>query len=82
MIKLFKVGQLSLEYLLFAQQYSEAALNHVNTLYLADVEKAVELENQVRRDRQILVNLRTDAKLKMSTLSAYEQMLKTPLGKA
>lgn len=44
MIKLFKVGQLSLEYLLFAQQYSEAALTHSQTLYLADCEKARQLQ--------------------------------------
>ena len=36
MIKLFKIGQLSLEYLLFAQQYSEAALSHENRLYIND----------------------------------------------
>ena len=38
LIKLFKVGQLSLEYLVFAQQYSEAALSQSSQEYEEDLQ--------------------------------------------
>lgn len=82
LIKLFKTGQLSIEYLLFMQQYSEAQLAHAQSQHRAAADKASALEKEVLRDRQTVLNLRADCKLKWESLNAYEQMLKKPLGKA
>ena len=72
LIKLFKTGQLSLEYLLFTQQFSEAALSKAQSSYQEDLATCQQLQNSVTKSRQELVNLRADCKLKYATLSTYE----------
>lgn len=70
--KLFKVGQLSLEYLLFVQQYSDANLANSQQLYTEDAKIATELEKEALKLRQEYLNLKSDIKLKRHTLDAYE----------
>ena len=70
--KLFKVGQLSVEYLLFVQQYSDANLANSQQLYTEDAKIATELEKEALKLRQEYLNLKSDIKLKRQTLDAYE----------
>ena len=70
--KLFKVGQLSVEYLLFVQQYSDANLANSQQLYTEDAQIATELEKEALKLRQEYLNLKSDIKLKRHTLDAYE----------
>ena len=70
--KLFKVGQLSVEYLLFVQQYSDANLANSQQLYTEDAKIATELEKEALKLRQEYINLKSDIKLKRHTLDAYE----------
>lgn len=82
LIKLFKVGQLSLESLLFQQQYSEVLVQQTYAAYATDLEKCKPMEQTAKQIRQALVNLQADLKLKKQTLGAYQDLLSTPLGKA
>lgn len=82
LIKLFKVGQLTLEYLTYQHQHADVLLNSELDAYQAKQAEAKPLEEETKRGRQQLLNLRAEAKLKRRTLAAYEQMLQTPLGKA
>lgn len=81
-IKLFKVGQLTLEYLLFLQSQSEFALSSSMRQQQQLKESCVRLEDKVRAKQKLLVNLKAGVKVKQQTLSTYEQMLRQPEGAA
>ena len=56
------------------QELEEATSDDIITE--VDFQKCKELQSQVKEDRQRVVNLRSDCKLKYQTLCQYEQMLK------
>ena len=79
-IKLFKVGQLTLEYLLFAQQQSEHQLDFAEQQYKHQLASCKALEEKVKTRQKTIINLKGDLKVKRQTLKTYEQILKKPEG--
>ena len=64
MIKLFKVGQLSLEYLLFLQSQSEFQLNAAIREQKMQKASCLKLEDKVRQKQKLLVNMKANTKVK------------------
>ena len=48
LIKLFKLGQLTTEYLLYQQKYMDAACHQVDEVYQAQYDKTTALENELK----------------------------------
>ena len=80
MIKLFKVGQLTLEYLMYSQNHSERALVCAEEHYKEQLKQSQALEDQVKDRQRKIVRMKNDLKVKKQTLRTYESLLKKPAG--
>ena len=80
MIKLFKVGQLTTEYLLTAQGHSEGVLQAAEQEYAQQYEACKMLEDKVKDRQRQMISLKQDLKVKKQTLKTFEAMLRQPEG--
>ena len=55
LIKLFKLGQLTTEYLLYQQQYMDNMCEQVDAQYQAQFDKTKSLEDEVK-ENQVIIN--------------------------
>ena len=77
-IKLFKLSQLSIEYLLYTQSYLESLCKALDLQYKHTYEKTHKIEEAIKKYQVELKTMRKELKLKQKTLSTYEYLMKVP----
>ena len=77
-LRLFKLTQFSIEYLLYTQNYLESLCKGLDLEYKATFEKADKYEEMVRKYQHEVKMLRKELKLKQKTLGTYEYLMKLP----
>lgn len=80
-IKLFKLSQLSIEYLLYTQAYLESLCKGLDLQYKHAYEKTGKTEDLIKKYASELKLMRKEIKLKQKTLSTYEYLMKIPAEK-
>ncbi|CDW86485.1 zinc finger protein dzip1l [Stylonychia lemnae] len=78
-IKLFRLSQYSIEYLLYTQNYMESLCKNLDVEYRQTYEKTMKTEEMIRKYQQELKIIRKELKLKQKTLSTYEYLMKLPV---
>lgn len=78
-IKLFRLSQYSIEYLLYTQNYLESLCKTLDVEYRQTYEKTVKTEEAVKKYQSELKLIRKELKLKQKTLSTYEYLMKLPV---
>lgn len=78
LIKVFKLGQLTTEYLMYQQNYLDKMGSAVDLQYQKQFEKTRELEDEVKDNQRMINQLRASIKAKKQTLKTYEGILKQP----
>lgn len=77
-LKLFRMTQLSIEYLLYTQNYLESLCKSLDIEYKSTYEKTAKTEDILRKYQSELKLMRSELKLKQKTLSTYEYLMKLP----
>lgn len=77
-LKLFRLTQLAIEYLLYTQNYLESLCKALDLEYKQSYEKTVKMEEVMRKYQSELKLIRKELKLKQKTLSTYEYLMKLP----
>jgi len=77
-VKLFRLGQLSIEYLIYTQNYLETLTKSLDVHYKQAFEDVSRMREQFKGTREENDALRRELKLKNKTLSTYEYLLKLP----
>lgn len=77
-IKLFKISQMSIEYLLYTQSYLESLCKSLDLQYKHTYDKTSKVEDQMRKYQVELKTLKKELQLKQKTLSTYEYLMKLP----
>ena len=78
LIKLFKLGQLSTEYMLYQQQYMDSMCEQIDIQYQDQFSKTRSLEDEVKENQRIINQMRSDISSKKKSLKTYEGILKQP----
>ncbi len=76
--KLFRLAQLSIEYLVYTQNYLETLTKSLDSHYKQAFEDASRHKEQQRSLKEENEALRRELKLKTKTLTTYEYLLKLP----
>jgi len=77
-VKLFKISQLSIEYLLYTQSYLDSLSKALDMHYKSTYEMTQAREDHLRRYKSELTTLKKELKMKQKTLATYECLLKLP----
>jgi len=77
-VKLFRLAQYSIEYLLYTQNYLESLCKTLDVEYRSAYERALKTEEAAKKLQAELKVLRKELKLKQKTLSTYEYLMKLP----
>lgn len=76
--KLFRLAQLSIEYLIYTQNYLETLTKSLDLHYRNSYEETARMRDLLRKQRTDNATLKKQLKLKMKTLQTYEYLLKLP----
>lgn len=76
LIKMFKMYQLGVEYLLYAQNYYAAVAKAKDQEYQSTFERSAALEAQVKTQAKVIATVKTEIEYKKKHLAVYEQLLK------
>jgi len=77
-IKLFRVSQLTIEYLLYTQDYFQSVNKVLDTKGKEWYQQAKELETKLKLKHEELKALKKELKLKQKTLGTYEYLMRLP----
>lgn len=77
-IKLFRLSQLSIEYLIYTQNYLETLTRSLDLHYKHTYEETKKVEAKVKKTAMENSTLKKELRLKQKTLSTYEYLLKLP----
>lgn len=77
-IKLFRLSQLSIEYLIYTQNYLETLTKSLDLHYKHSYEETSKVRDQIKRQLEENQVLKKEVRLKQKTLSTYEYLLKLP----
>lgn len=78
-IKLFRLSQYSIEYLLYSQNYLESLCKQLDVEYKQNYERTHKVEEAAKKYQTELKLMRKELKLKQKTLSTYEYLMKLPV---
>ena len=77
-VKLFRVAQMSIEYLIYTQNYLETLTKSLDAHYKHVYEEEARVKDKARAQASECAQLKRDLALKTKTLSTYEYLLKLP----
>jgi len=81
LLKLFRLSQYGLEYLLNCQNYLSGQSQVLDNQYRHSEDRVKPLEDQARRNQSEILNLKADIKEKKELISAYQNTLNKPIFK-
>ena len=77
-IKLFRLSQMSIEYLIYTQNYLETLTKTLDLHYKQSYEETAKIRDAIKRQQTENTVLKKELRLKQKTLSTYEYLLKLP----
>lgn len=77
-IKLFKLSQFSIEYLVYTQNYLECLTRTLDLQYKNAIESTKGAREQIQKYNTEISNLKKENQMKQRTLSMYEYLIKVP----
>ena len=77
-LKLFKLSQLSIEYLLYTQSYLESLSKALDLQYKSTFEQCHTTEERIKKYQTESSILKKELKMKQHTLSTFEYIMKMP----
>lgn len=77
-VKLFRVAQMSIEYLIYTQNYLETLTKSLDAHYKHVYEGEARVKDKAKAQASECAQLKRDLALKSKTLSTYEYLLKLP----
>ena len=79
-VKLFRLAQMSIEYLIYTQNYLETLTKTLDLQYKHSYEETIKIREKIKQQTSENHVLKREFKLKQKTLSTYEYLLKLPAG--
>ena len=79
-VKLFRLAQLSIEYLIYTQNYLETLTKTLDLQYQQSYEETAKITEKIRQQTEENHMLKRELKLKQKTITTYEYLLKLPAG--
>ena len=76
--KLFRLSQLSIEYLIYTQNYLETLTKSLDLHYKHSYEETLKVRDAIKKISAENKTMRKELRLKQKTLSTYEYLLKLP----
>ena len=77
-VKLFRLSQLSIEYLIYTQNYLETLTTSLDLHYQNSYAETAKIRAAIQKQSQENKTLKKELKLKQKTLTTYEYLLKLP----
>ena len=77
-VKLFRLSQLSIEYLIYTQNYLETLTTSLDLHYQNSYAETAKIRSAIQKQSQENKTLKKELKLKQKTLTTYEYLLKLP----
>ena len=77
-IKLFRLSQMSIEYLIYTQNYLETLTKTLDLHYKQAYEETAKIRDAIKKQQTENTVLKKELRLKQKTLSTYEYLLKLP----
>ena len=77
-VKLFRLSQLSIEYLIYTQNYLETLTKSLDLHYQHSYEETTKIRAAIQKQSNENKTLKKELKMKQKTLSTYEYLLKLP----
>ena len=77
-IKLFRLSQMSIEYLMYTQNYLECLTRTLDLQYKNSHEQTKDIREKTQRYNTELFNLKKENQIKSKTLATYEYLIKIP----
>ena len=77
-VKLFRLSQLSIEYLIYTQNYLETLTKSLDLHYKHSYEETKKVSDGIKKQQDTNQTLKKEIRLKQKTLSTYEYLLKLP----
>ena len=77
-IKLFKLSQMSIEYLVYTQNYLECLTRTLDLQYKNAIESTKGVRDQIQKYNTEINNLKKENQMKQKTLATYEYLIKIP----
>ena len=77
-IKLFRLSQMSIEYLIYTQNYLETLTKTLDLHYKQSYEETARVRDAIKKQQTEMNILKKELRLKQKTLSTYEYLLKLP----
>jgi zinc finger protein DZIP1 len=79
-VKLFRLAQLSIEYLIYTQNYLETLTKTLDMQYKHSYEETERIRDKIKQQSEENAIMKRELKLKQKTLTTYEYLLKLPAG--
>ena len=79
-VKLFRLAQLSIEYLIYTQNYLETLTKTLDMQYKHTYEETEKVRDKIKQQTEENAIMKRELKLKQKTLTTYEYLLKIPAG--
>jgi zinc finger protein DZIP1 len=79
-VKLFRLAQLSIEYLIYTQNYLETLTKTLDMQYKHTYEETEKVRDKIKQQTEENAIMKRELKLKQKTLTTYEYLLKMPAG--
>lgn len=79
-VKLFRLAQMSIEYLIYTQNYLETLTKTLDAQYQQSYEETAKITEKIRQQTEENHLLKRELKLKQKTITTYEYLLKLPAG--
>ena len=77
-LKLFKLSQMGIEYLVYTQNYLDCLTRTLDMQYKNQIESTKGIRDKIQQYNTELSNLKAENKMKQKTLSTYEYLIKIP----
>ena len=77
-LKLFRLAQMSIEYLVYTQNYLECLTRTLDLQYKSALESTKGVRDQIQKYNTEISNLKKENQMKQKTLATYEYLLKIP----
>ena len=77
-MKLFRLSQLSIEYLIYTQNYLETLTKSLDVHYKKAHEETIKTRDAIKVTASENATLKKELKIKQKTLATYEYLLKLP----
>jgi zinc finger protein DZIP1 len=77
-IKLFKLSQMSIEYLIYTQNYLECLTRTLDLQYKSAVESTKGARERIQQYNSMISNLKKENTMKQQTLSTYDYLFRIP----